>query len=292
MAEFRVQAGEHDRRADVFVASMYPQFTRSALGQIFDKRMVLIAGKPIKASYKVQAGDRVEIDETYLAQKPATIELPVLYEDSDVLVINKPAGLLTHSKGALNLEASVASFIADKISDKTLAGNRAGIVHRLDRDTSGVIITAKTKAAQDWLQAQFSNRKAKKTYLAIVHGAPNPVEALIDAPIARNPRRPQTFYINPAGKPAQTEYKVIKTFKTKGHVYSLVELKPLTGRTHQLRVHLAYINHPIVGDRIYGQDDGQLYLHAAQLELTLPSKARKVFKSKPPAYFKEFQSDV
>lgn len=283
MHKFIVRAGEQDLRADVFVASKYPQFSRSALGQLFDQQMITIADKPIKASHKVHPGDSVVVDETHLNNQPPDIDLPILYEDDDVLVIDKLAGLLTHSKGALNQEASIASFIVNKITDGALTGNRAGIVHRLDRGTSGVIITAKTKTAQDWLQKQFSKRNAKKTYLAVVHGTPKPAEAIIDAPIGRNPAKPQTFRVDKTGRNAITQYSVIKT---KGR-YSLLQLKPLTGRTHQLRVHLNYIDHPIIGDNIYGKDSGRLMLHAKSLELTLPSGERRKFISKTPELFSE-----
>ena len=283
MAKFTAKAGEQDLRADVFIASKYPQFSRSALGQLFDKQMITIASKPIKASHKIQPDDKVEVDETYFNTEPPEVDLPIIFEDDAVIVIDKPAGLLTHSKGALNLEATVASFVSNKITDKALSGNRAGIVHRLDRGTSGVIIAAKTKAAQDWLQKQFAKRNAKKTYLAVVHGTPKPAEAIINAPIARNPAKPQLFRVDKTGKNAITQYKVLKT---KGK-YSQVVLKPLTGRTHQLRVHLSYIGHPIVGDSFYGKDSGQTILHAKSLELTLPNGERRKFISETPGIFSE-----
>src|SRR5262249_28394801 len=145
-----------------------------------------------------------------LFKKPPKISLPIIYEDNDVIVIDKPAGILTHAKGALNTEATVASFIESKLAEDLPKNNRAGIVHRLDRATSGVIITAKHDKALKWLQKQFSTRKTKKLYLAIAEGELEPAEAIIDAPIARNPRKPQTFYVSPIGKPAQTEYKLLK----------------------------------------------------------------------------------
>jgi len=206
------------------------------------------------------------------------------------VVIDKPSGILTHAKGALNTEATVASFIKNKISDEQLGGNRAGIVHRLDRQTSGLIITAKNKAALNWLQKQFSNRKVKKTYLAIVEGRPKPEAAIIDAPIARNPKKPQTFIVSSSGKSAQSQYKVLKTFRIKNNSYSLLELKPKTGRTHQLRVHLAYIGHPVVGDPVYGQPRKRLLLHATKLELSLPNGTAKSFISPMPPELKELSN--
>jgi len=283
MKEFEVIADNAGVRADKFVAAQYPQFTRSALESLFDQKLVTINGLIPKASQKIKPGDKIAVDESLLKTAPPQIELPIIYEDDDVLVIDKPAGILTHSKGALNLEASVASFIGPKV--KGLEGNRAGIVHRLDRGTSGVIICAKNPEALAKLQKQFSKRKAKKTYLAIVEGQLKPQEAVIDAPIMRNPAHPQTFKVGAQGKVAITHYRVLNTLEHGGSVYSEVELKPQTGRTHQLRVHLAYVGHPIVGDHVYGHDGSGLMLHASSLEITLPSGERKVFNSPLPDRF-------
>ena len=215
----------------------------------------------------------------------------MLYENSDVVVIDKPAGVLTHSKGALNLEPTVASVIRAKLNDKNLTGNRAGIVHRLDRATSGIIICARNQKALDWLQKQFSTRRVRKTYLAVVEGILAPKEAIIDVPIGRNPKRPQTFKATTAGKPAQTQYKVLKTVKKGGKDFSRVELEPITGRTHQIRVHLAYIGHPVTGDPVYGHGGQVMLLHARKLELTLPGGAKKTFSVPPPKAFKDFSKE-
>jgi len=292
MQEFRAGSKDAGLRADVFVASKYPNFTRSSLGLLFDKGLVQMDGVAVKASHKMEPGDKISVDETYLTAKPPQIDLPIVYEDDDVLVINKPAAILTHSKGALNLEGTVASFIANKLTDDSLTGNRAGIVHRLDRATSGLIITAKNATALSKLQKQFSLRKAKKTYLAVVEGIPDPAQAIIDAPIERNPKKPQTFRASGGGKPAQTQYLVLKAFSKDNHEYALLELKPKTGRTHQLRVHLAYIGHPIVGDRVYGHDGKQMLLQAKALEITLPNSQRRVFQIPEAAAITEFMSSV
>lgn len=275
-------------RTDIFVARQYPEFTRSALDVLFNNDLVSINGEIAKPSYKLRANDVVKVDEAILRRQPDKIKLPILYEDEGVVAIDKPAGVLTHSKGVLNLEPTVASFIKPKINDDSLSGNRAGIVHRLDRGTSGVIITAKNSQALRWLQKQFSTRKVKKIYLAIVEGVLEPPAAIIELPLARNPKKPQTFMVNAAGRPAITEYKVLKNFVKDDQNYSLVELKPLTGRTHQLRVHLAYVGHPVAGDPVYGHGSGELLLHAESLELTLPNHQRQVFKSKLPSRIQEF----
>ncbi|HEX5447988.1 MAG TPA: RluA family pseudouridine synthase, partial [Candidatus Saccharimonadales bacterium] len=209
MTSFKVSKTDEGQRADIFVASRYPDFTRSSLERLFDKGLVTTAQSPLKAGQKLHAGQKITVDDHLLRVVPPAIDLPVIYEDDNVIVIDKPAGVLTHSKGALNSESTVASFISDRISPE-LTGNRAGIVHRLDRATSGVIITAKNSATQKYLQKQFSTRKVIKTYLAIVEGEPEPAQAIVDAPIARNPAKPQTFKVAATGKPAVTEYKVLK----------------------------------------------------------------------------------
>lgn len=315
LREFKVDKKNVSKRADVFIAEKFPEFTRSSLSGLFDKNLVLVNGKPAKASYKLRMNDELSVDTDLLTARPADIELPVIYEDDDVIVINKPAGILTHSKGALNTEATVASFIKPLLTDKNLIGNRAGIVHRLDRATSGVIIAAKNEKTLKWLQKQFSSRKVKKTYLAIVEGVPDPDQAIIDAPIERNPKKPQTFRVGGSGRQAVTNYKLLKILNAfdsaKPHsaltmserskdrgvklvnksssLYSLLELAPQTGRTHQLRVHLKYIGRPIVGDHIYGRDGENMYLYAKSLEITLPGGHRKKFEAPEPKIFKDFK---
>ncbi len=288
MKKFSATPKNVGRRLDVVVAELYPKLTRSSLEPLFKRGFVSVGGRRAKASHKLHEGEKIMIDEAYLRQEPPKIDLPVLYEDENVIVLDKPAGVLTHSKGALNFEATVASFIQPKITDKSLSGNRAGIVHRLDRDTSGVMIVAKTAKAQHFLQKQFSQRKVKKTYIAITEGVPNPVAAIIDAPIGRNPKKPQTFTVIANGKPSQTEYKVLAEGLFAKKRAARLELKPLTGRTHQIRVHMAYIGHPIVGDVVYGHRSGGLVLHASELELALPGGQRQNFKSTLPPRFKEF----
>lgn len=251
--------------------------------------------KYIKAGYvsvnnKVVTTPKFEVDETdeialNLPEKEQTdVDLPILYEDDDVIVVNKPSGLLTHAKGGLSDEPTVAEIIRPKTSFATDT-DRPGIVHRLDRDTSGLLIIAKNPESAAHLQRQFAERTAKKTYIAITDGKPKLNAAKIDLPIGRNPSAPSTFRIDPNGKPAQTTYHVLEENDTQ----SLVELKPTTGRTHQLRVHLAHLNAPILGDRVYGKSsDCRMMLHAQKLEITLPSGERKVFEAAIPDEFKRF----
>jgi 23S rRNA pseudouridine1911/1915/1917 synthase len=285
--EINVTPTDSGLRADIFIANNYPQFTRATLAKLFDGIHVLVNDQSVKHGYKLRVSDRIKVDVSPLEGMPVTVDIPIIYENDDVVVMDKPAGMLTHSKGSFNAEATVASFLATKITDPRLTGNRAGIVHRLDRVTSGVIIGAKNSATQAWLQKQFSSRKVKKTYLAVVEGVPEPKTAIIDAPIGRNPRHPQTFTVTSLGRPAQTEYNLLKTSSGKDISESLVELKPTTGRTHQLRVHMAYIGHPIVGDNVYGHQNQHMMLHAYKLELTIPGGQRKVFSAPIPENFKE-----
>ncbi len=270
------------QRLDVFVTSQMTRLSRAFVRKLGDMDKITVRDKPVKAGYKVRMGDVVDVryDEAELDEIPV-IDLPVIYEDDDCVVINKPAGVLTHAQGNLSNEPTVASFLRDKLKD--LEGIRAGIVHRLDRATSGVIITAKSQEALSFMQKQFSQRKVKKTYIAIVKGTPKLDEAVIDMPIERNPKAPATFRVGANGKPSVTHYKVIRSSDT----YSLIELTPTTGRTHQLRVHLAEQDLPIVGDPLYGDAKfgDRLYLHALSLEITTPNRKRQTFTAPLPPEF-------
>ncbi len=281
LTEFEV--GE---RLDKAVAVAYPEYSRSALEKLIESGDILVNNQPAKAKYKLKESDKISIDFTSLNAPIKNIELPIIYEDDTVVVINKPTGVLTHSKGAFNDEPTVASFVLPKLTGtkEWKSTNRAGIVHRLDRATSGVIICAKNKLTQDYLQGQFSKRNVKKSYLAIIAGELPESEGLIDVPIERNPKKPATFRAGANGKSAQTYFKVLQSDGS----YSLVELSPKTGRTHQLRVHLAYLKHPIVGDTFYGgKVANRLMLHAWKLEITLPNSERKIFEAPIPKAFTE-----
>lgn len=281
MKKLIVDSESVGKRADVFVSNQFPDFSRSTLKGLFEHQKIHCDKKIIKPGYKLKTGETLTINSQELYELPGVIDFPIVYEDDDVVVVDKPSGVLTHSKGALNPEPTVASFIKSKISDGDLKGNRAGIVHRLDRMTSGVIIAAKKASSLKYLQKQFSSRKAQKTYLAIVEGVPEPNAAIIDAPIARNPKRPQTFRVAAGGKPARTRYKLLKRLGSN----SLIELQPETGRTHQLRVHMAYIHHPVVGDAAYGHGENRMFLHAHKLKLKLPNGKLRTFTAKPPINF-------
>lgn len=267
------------KRTDKLLAEQLPQFPRAALQKLFDKELVWLNDKVTKPGIKVREGDRLRADLSPLDIKIEDIDLPVIYEDDNVLVVDKPTGVISHARGRYFDEPSVASFVRQKTNQK---GERSGIVHRLDRATSGVMITAKNQETLSFLQKQFSLRKVKKTYMAVIRGAMPTPEGVIDMPIGRNPKVPATFQVTEAGKHALTRYRTVRA----NDVYTLLELEPETGRTHQLRVHLAELKHPIVGDALYhGEPAERLLLHAASLEITLPNGERTIFTAPLPPDF-------
>lgn len=255
--------------------------SRSASVRLIKNHQVKVDGiVKDKPSLKLSPNAQVSVDLPDKVVLPQ-IKLPIIYEDDHVIVINKPIGVLTHSKGEYNPEPTVATWLTSRVP--SMEGNRAGIVHRLDRATSGVMILAKDPETLKYLQKQFSQRRTHKAYEAVVKGQLTPAEAVIDMPLMRNPKQPQTFRVGPNGKSALTHYRTIKNNTD----YSLVELKPTTGRTHQLRVHLKALGHPIVGDVLYdGAPADRLYLHAKSLEITLPGGQREVFMAPVPASFR------
>lgn len=253
-------------RLDSYLARQYPEHSRSSWQKYLAAGLVRVNGQVVTAAKTMV--DPTDIITATPPPRPdlTGCQLPVIYQDAFVTVIDKPAGILTHAKGPLNYECSVAEYVRPRTQYQA-DGNRPGIVHRLDRDTSGVIITAHDEPTARLLARQFAQRRTKKTYLAVVDGRPRLDAALIDLPIGRHPTTPSTFRVDPGGKPAQTRYTVLAS----NGRHSLLRLQPTTGRTHQLRVHLAHIGTPIHGDRLYGRAADRLYLHAAELEITIPS---------------------
>jgi 23S rRNA pseudouridine1911/1915/1917 synthase len=263
------------KRLDLFLSTTLPDRSRSFWQKQCERGDVLVDDLLATTNQALKVGQRVTV---LLPEQPdfSQNQLPVVYEDDDVLVINKPSGILTHAKGVISEEFTVAEFIRPRSTDG-LDTNRPGIVHRLDRGTSGLLIAAKHTEAKRWLQKQFSERKVKKTYIALVQGHLTPSEAMLQLPIERNPKKPQQFRVGGNGRSAETAYKVMRFFQH----YSLVELYPLTGRTHQLRVHMSYLHHPVVGDALYGATLSiaqRLFLHAGKLEITIPARERRVFE--------------
>jgi len=271
-------------RIDKLLANKLPEYSRSALAKLFLLNLIKKDGEPLMPGDKVKTGFTIEYDLGPLKEVPEVIALPVIYEDKNVVVVDKPAGIISHARGKFWQEASVASFMRDKVA--RLTGERSGIVHRLDRPTSGVMICAKNQETLKFLQKQFADRKVQKTYIAITDKKPKKEHAKIIAPIARNLKDPRTFCVNKTGKKAETEYRVIKS----NNDYTMIELKPHTGRTHQLRVHLAYINCPVIGDELYkGASCSRLLLHAKKLSILLPDGKKTTFQSELPKEFNVYK---
>lgn len=260
-----IDSEEASKRFDVIASVMLPELSRSYVTTLIKAGSITVNNEQVKPGYKLKENDSIEVlvDSDKVFAIP-DIELPILFEDDNVLVINKPEGVISHSRGRYWYEPSVASFVRQKTGQE---GDRAGIVHRLDRVTSGVMICAKNQTSLSFLQKQFSSRKAAKEYVAIVEGHMKEQTALIDMPVERNPKQPSTFRVGANGKPSQTTYSVLSSSKSRDRLL----LTPKTGRTHQLRVHLKQLGHPIVGDHLYGTKADRLYLHAHKLTLTLPN---------------------
>lgn len=271
---------DNKQRLDVYLAATHPELSRSSWQKYIKAGHITINGnKQTVPKYEVDGSETILVN---LPDAPNhdDKELPILYMDDDVIVINKPVGVLTHHKNQLDTEFTVADFFR-RYTTQGLDSDRPGIVHRLDRDTSGVMIGARHQAAYDHLKEQFATRSVGKTYHAVIDGVPREPELLIELPIARNPSSPGSFKVDPRGKPAETKLTVLETNGT----HTLVELQPHTGRTHQLRVHMHHLRTPIHGDRLYGKPADRLYLHAAALTVTLPSGQQQQFTSPRPRSF-------
>lgn len=263
-------------RLDVLLTEKYPEYNRSTLQNFIKSGYVKVDGKVVKKpNYEIIKESNPKISLSVPEkQLPEDIKQFLIYEDDNIIVLNKPSGLLSMVKGEFTTEPTLEDY--------------GLLVHRLDRDTSGVVILAKNEATQTMLRKQFQDRKAHKTYYAVVDGRPKLDEAVINLPIARNLKHPTTFMVDPKGKPSETYYRVVKS----DGKHSLIELKPVSGRTHQLRVHLKYIGCPIVGDRVYNENSkaDRLMLHANALEITIPGDTeniRKTFSADLPEEFNE-----
>ena len=280
-------------RLDKWLAAQLPEHSRSEVQRWIGEGLVTLGEKALKASYRPALGDeivvRVPAPADY-AVEPEPIPLEIVYEDTDLLVINKPAGMVVHP-AAGNWHGTLVNAVLHHCPDLEGMGGarRPGIVHRLDKDTSGLILVAKNDRTHRALQAQFKARVVHKTYLALVYGQMTPAEGQIEAPIGRDPRQRQRMAVVTAnrGRLAITRYEVLAYYGTAGNPrlalaaagrnYTLVACHPLTGRTHQIRVHLAYVKHPIVGDAVYaGRRKPAVacprqFLHAQRIRFHLPS---------------------
>lgn len=277
---YLLQIDAEQQRLDAYLASTRPELSRSSWQkQIKDGRVSVDGEAQTSPKYAVTAKSTVSVE---LPDRPThdDRDLPIVYIDDDVIVVDKPVGVLTHTKNQLDIEFTVADFFR-RYTTHGLDGDRPGIVHRLDRDTSGLVIGARHDDAYMQLKQQFADREVTKTYLAVVEGHPETERLRIDLPIARDSTRPGSFTVRVDGKTAQTELEVLRRSETR----SLLRLGPRTGRTHQLRVHLAHLGLPIIGDRLYGKPGDRLYLHASELTIVLPNGKKQTFHSATPDEF-------
>jgi 23S rRNA pseudouridine1911/1915/1917 synthase len=273
------------QRLDHFLQLQCPDYSRSRLQAWIREGRVLVNGQVERASHLLRKGDLIEVDPaplTPLAATPEDIPLTVLYEDDDMVAIDKPAGMVVHAGAGVRSGTLVNALLHRFASLSTTGGDlRPGIVHRLDRYTSGVLLVAKTDAAHRSLAEQFAGRRVRKVYIALVHGVVKPDHGRIEKPIARDPNARVRMTVRlPQGRRAWSEYRVLRRFEK----FTLLEVLIGTGRTHQIRVHLSSIGHPVVGDRLYGapaQTLGRYFLHASRVRFEQPSTGEAVEVSSP-----------
>ena len=265
---------DEEERLDRFLALKCPDISRSTLQRLIVDDMVTLDEVHAKPSARLRPGQRVVVtipDPAPSDLEPQAAPVEVVYEDRDLVVISKPAGLVVHP-GPGHPDRTLANAVLALLPG---AGQgdlpaRAGIVHRLDKDTSGLIVVARNEPAHADLSRQFKERQVVKGYLALVHGAPNPAEAVIDAPIGRHPTHRKRMAVVTTGREASTRYRALREYRGK----TLLDVRPTTGRTHQVRVHMASVGHPLVGDALYGRADPRLdrhFLHANLLRFRQPS---------------------
>lgn len=275
--ELHVQEG--GLRVDKYVAQAAPDLSRSFVQKLIQDGRVTVGALVPKARYLVETGDLITVrvpPPQPTDVQPETLPLSVIYEDADVIVVDKPAGMVVHPAYGHRSGTLVNALLAHCPDLAGIGGSlRPGIVHRLDKDTSGLLVVAKNDAAHHLLSEQFKERRVHKTYLALTEGILSAAHGVIDAPIGRDPLHRQRMAVQTRGREAQTEYQVLEYFPA----HSFVSAEPITGRTHQIRIHLAYIGHPIVGDRVYGFRKQRLpldrqFLHAARLVFELPSSGK------------------
>lgn len=268
-------------RLDKVIPAHVPDLSRAVVQRLVKTGEVTINGQPSKPSYRVQVGDEIVVRIPAEMPEPVVAEdipLDIIYEDDVLLVVNKPAGMVVHPALGHTSGTLVNAVLAHCPQVADVGGlERAGIVHRLDKDTSGLILIAKDEPTRAALQRQFKRRQVVKTYLALVEGQVQPREGVIEAPVGRDKRQRKQMAVVRRGREARTMYRAVEYFAD----HTLLEVRPHTGRTHQVRVHLAWLGYPVVGDTVYGHRRQRLlsdrhFLHAAQLRFTHPTAGEEV----------------
>jgi len=305
MPTLKISSEQDGKRLDVILARSYPDYSRAFLQKWIKDGRVTTAGRGLIPNYRVRAGETIDVEDLSFLSSPAAtgggpthewipgqrppgmttdiVDVKVVFEDDSILVLNKPAGLVVHpapSHKGFTLVDWLADYLGPKVTGLFKDNSRLGVVHRLDKDTTGVLLVAKTVTAQNLISRQFQDRRIRKTYAAFVEGVPKAASGIISAPVGRSHSAPSRMAVSSAGRPSETSFEVVKSFRE----VSQVSLHPKTGRTHQIRVHCAAIGHPIVGDRLYGsplrwaRDYGiaRPLLHAERLELQHPVTRKKI----------------
>ncbi|HEX76141.1 MAG TPA: RluA family pseudouridine synthase [Dehalococcoidia bacterium] len=269
-----LQVAESTVRLDKYLAKEYPELSRSRLQKLIEQGYILVNGCGAKASQKLNVGDKIYVSLPPSQPVPLIAEpipLTIIYEDDDLMVVDKPAGLATHPAPGHTSHTLVNAILAH-CPDLAKFGDamRPGIVHRLDKDTSGLMIIAKNNSAQQYLINQFKARLVSKGYLVLVRGKLSPMQGIIEAPVGRDPANRKRMAVVTGGRQARTSYRVKKYLGD----YTLLEVTTETGRTHQIRVHLSAIGYPVIGDPVYGVKSAYLkrqFVHAHRLGFCLPA---------------------
>ncbi len=289
MILFGSEPADARKRLDAFLHERLPEFSRSRLQSWIKGGRVLVNGAATRASHVLRGGESISVapaDLPPLKAAPEDLPLNVLYEDPDVIVVDKPAGMVVHA-GAGHSTGTLVNALLHRFGTlSTVSGDdvRPGIVHRLDRETSGVLVVARTDKAHQSLAAQFHDRKVEKIYLALVHGRMQQAQGRITLPVARDPvRRTRMTAKLESGRSALTDYRTLEEFDG----FTLLEVRIGTGRTHQIRVHLASLGHPVAGDRLYGapamSEMKRFFLHARRLSFCSPSSGERITVESPLA---------
>lgn len=287
------------KRIDAYMAEKYEDISRVAIQRLIETRKILVNGKKVKASYKVQVNDKITMEEEKAVEvelKAQDIPVEIIYEDRDIIVVNKPKGMVVHPANGNpdgTLVNAIMAICKDSLSG--IGGEiRPGIVHRLDKETSGILIVAKNDKAHINLSQQIKEHKVKKTYIALVKGIVKENNATINMPIGRSEKDRKKMAVTKKGKEAITHFKVLKRYDK----YTLLEINIETGRTHQIRVHLSQIGYPIVGDEVYskGKNEWNIKgqcLHAKSLDFKHPITNEDMhLEAKIPQYFEKILEEL